>query len=151
MEKDNGQIYSSALGIQPSTFSKESRHSPQISEAFESKRALKTLIQMRMSFESDIVVPWAVGGLCTLCLRKTVLVWLRNGVQITAFGTLRTLVAIYAVTWEPVSNFHNYWNWTPHFECVFCNVAWNGFSLKFPTDSHRFSVFLQEKEHFYNR
>lgn len=46
MEKDNGQIYSSARGIQPSTFSIESRHSPQISEAFESKQALKTLIQI---------------------------------------------------------------------------------------------------------
>lgn len=46
MEKDNGEIYSSARGIQASTFSIESRHSPQISEAFESERPLKTLIQI---------------------------------------------------------------------------------------------------------
>lgn len=46
MEKDNGEIYSSAHGIQLSTFTIESRHSPQISKAFESKRPLKTLIQI---------------------------------------------------------------------------------------------------------
>lgn len=46
MEKDNGKIYSSTRGIQASTFSIESRHSPQISEAFEFKQPLKTLIQI---------------------------------------------------------------------------------------------------------
>lgn len=46
MGKDNGEIYSSARGIQARTFSTEWRHSPPISEAFEYKRPLKTLIQI---------------------------------------------------------------------------------------------------------
>ena len=65
MEKDNGEIYSSACGIQASTFSIESRHSPQISETLESQRALKNTDSNVDVFESDIGVPSAVGGLCT--------------------------------------------------------------------------------------